>query len=120
VDLGRARGRRVRDARVGRMVQTAPHQTHRRPFCSATSPPAHHRVTFGLGLCAQQGVSLAGESPAAPSQGGMRRQEAGHIPAASRHKMRGGQGVHREMESEGPASNLRAVAEARARRTGRP
>jgi len=41
----------------------------------------------------------------------MRRQEAGHIPAASRREMRGGQGVHREMESEGHASNLRAVAE---------
>src|SRR5262249_8789059 len=27
-------------------------------------------IIFGLGLCAQQGVSLAGESPAAPSQGG--------------------------------------------------
>ena len=44
----------------------------------------------------------------------MRRQEAGRDPAASRRKSRGGQGVHREMESEGPASNLRAVAEARA------
>ncbi len=41
----------------------------------------------------------------------MRRQEAGHIPAASHREMRGGQGVHREMESEGLASNLRAVAE---------
>jgi hypothetical protein len=41
----------------------------------------------------------------------MRRQEAGHNPAASRREMRGGQGVHREMESEGHASNLRAVAE---------
>ena len=41
----------------------------------------------------------------------MRRQEAGHIPAASCHETRGGQGVHREMESEGLASNLRAVAE---------
>jgi hypothetical protein len=44
----------------------------------------------------------------------MRRQEAGQIPAASCRKARGGQGVHREMESEGPASNLRAVAEAKA------
>jgi hypothetical protein len=44
----------------------------------------------------------------------MRRQEAGRDPAASWRKSRGGQGVHREMESEGPASNLRAVAEARA------
>ena len=41
----------------------------------------------------------------------MRRQEAGHIPAASHREMRGGQGVHREMGSEGLASNLRAVAE---------
>lgn len=41
----------------------------------------------------------------------MRRQEAGHNPAASRRETRGGQGVHREMESEGPASKLRAVAE---------
>jgi hypothetical protein len=41
----------------------------------------------------------------------MRRQEAGHIPAASCQRTRGGQGVHREMESEGLASNLRAVAE---------
>jgi hypothetical protein len=41
----------------------------------------------------------------------MRRQEAGHIPAASRRAARGGQGVHREMESEGHASNFRAVAE---------
>ena len=41
----------------------------------------------------------------------MRRQEAGQIPAAPHREMRGGQGVHREMESEGPASNLRAVAE---------
>ena len=30
----------------------------------------HASAIFGLGLCAQQGVSLAGESPAAPSQGG--------------------------------------------------
>ena len=44
----------------------------------------------------------------------MRRQEAGRDPAASRRASRGGQGVHREMESEGLASNLRAVAEARA------
>jgi hypothetical protein len=42
----------------------------------------------------------------------MRRQEAGHIPAAPWRAPRGGQGVHREMESEGPASNLRAVAKA--------
>ena len=41
----------------------------------------------------------------------MRRQEAGQIPAASCRTTRGGQGVHREMESEGLASNLRAVAE---------
>src|SRR5712691_7148983 len=41
----------------------------------------------------------------------MRRQQAGQIPAASCHGARGGQGVHREMESEGHASNLRAVAE---------
>jgi hypothetical protein len=41
----------------------------------------------------------------------MRRQEAGQIPAASCRGTRGGQGVHREMESEGLASNLRAVAE---------
>jgi hypothetical protein len=40
----------------------------------------------------------------------MRRQEAGQIPAASCRATRGGQGVYREMESEGPASNLRAVA----------
>jgi hypothetical protein len=44
----------------------------------------------------------------------MRRQEAGQIPAASCREARGGQGVHREMESEGLASNLRAVAEAEA------
>jgi hypothetical protein len=44
----------------------------------------------------------------------MRRQEAGQTPAASHRVMRGGQGVHREMGSEGPASNLRAVAEAEA------
>ena len=44
----------------------------------------------------------------------MRRQEAGRDPAASRRESRGGQGVHREMESEGLASNLRAVAEAEA------
>jgi hypothetical protein len=44
----------------------------------------------------------------------MRRQEAGQIPAASCREARGGQGVHREVESEGPASNLRAVAEAEA------
>jgi hypothetical protein len=44
----------------------------------------------------------------------MRRQEAGQIPAASWREPRGGQGVHREMESEGLASNLRAVAEAEA------
>jgi hypothetical protein len=41
----------------------------------------------------------------------MRRQEAGQIPAAPRRETRGGQGVHCEMESEGPASKLRAVAE---------
>jgi hypothetical protein len=40
----------------------------------------------------------------------MRRQEAGQIPAAACREARGGQGVHREMESEGPASKLRAVA----------
>src|SRR5215831_15042461 len=40
----------------------------------------------------------------------MRRQEAGQIPAASCRRTRGGQGVHREMGSEGLASNLRAVA----------
>jgi hypothetical protein len=45
----------------------------------------------------------------------MRRQDAGQIPAASRYEPRGGQGVHREMESEGLASNLRAVAKAEAR-----
>ena len=44
----------------------------------------------------------------------MRRQEAGQIPAASWREPRGGQGVHREMESEGLASNLRAAAEAEA------
>ena len=44
----------------------------------------------------------------------MRRQQAGQIPAASWHGSRGGQGVHRELESEGPASNLRAAAEAEA------
>src|SRR6516165_3680879 len=44
----------------------------------------------------------------------MRRQQAGQIPAASWREPRGGQGVHREMESEGLASNLRAVAEAEA------
>jgi hypothetical protein len=44
----------------------------------------------------------------------MRRQEAGRDPVASRRESRGGQGVHREMESEGLASNLRAVAEAEA------
>jgi hypothetical protein len=31
----------------------------------------------------------------------MRRQQAGQIPAASWREPRGGQGVHREMESEG-------------------
>jgi hypothetical protein len=55
-------------------------------------------------------VSLPGESPGAPSQGGMRRQEAGRYPAASCREARGGHGVHRELESEGLASNLRAVA----------
>ncbi len=44
----------------------------------------------------------------------MRRQQAGLGPAAARHVTCGGQGVHREMESEGPASNLRAVAKAEA------
>src|SRR5262245_45339587 len=44
----------------------------------------------------------------------MRRQEAGRDPAAARRVPRGGQGVQREMESEGLASNLRAVAEAEA------
>src|ERR671937_629164 len=34
----------------------------------------------------------------------MRRQQAGQIPAASCRGTRGGQGVHREMESEGLAS----------------
>jgi hypothetical protein len=42
----------------------------------------------------------------------MRRQEVGQDPTASWHKLRGGQGVHREVESEGLALNLRAVAEA--------
>jgi hypothetical protein len=41
----------------------------------------------------------------------MRRQEAELNSAAARSDARGGQGVHREMESEGLASNLRAVAE---------
>jgi hypothetical protein len=40
----------------------------------------------------------------------MRRQEAEQNSAAMRSDARGGQGVRREMESEGPASNLRAVA----------
>src|SRR2546426_12780848 len=44
----------------------------------------------------------------------MRRQEAEQNSAAACGSARGGQGVHREMESEGPASNLRAVAEAEA------
>src|SRR6266566_8745494 len=41
----------------------------------------------------------------------MRRQEAEQNSAAAGSDARGGQGVHREMESEGLASNLRAVAE---------
>jgi hypothetical protein len=46
----------------------------------------------------------------------MRRQQAGEKPEAPCHvRARGGQGVRREMESEGHASKLRAVAEARAR-----
>ncbi len=45
----------------------------------------------------------------------MRRQEAERYSAAAWREARGGQGVHREMESEGPASNLRAVAKAEAR-----
>jgi len=40
----------------------------------------------------------------------MRRQEAEQNSAAACRETRGGQGVHREMESEGLASNLRAVA----------
>src|SRR5947207_15854945 len=40
----------------------------------------------------------------------MRRQEAEQNSAAAGSDARGGQGVHREMESEGLASNLRAVA----------
>lgn len=40
----------------------------------------------------------------------MRRQEAELNSAATRSDARGGQGVHREMGSEGLASNLRAVA----------
>jgi len=40
----------------------------------------------------------------------MRRQQAERYSAASCRVVRGGQGVHREMESEGLASNLRAVA----------
>lgn len=44
----------------------------------------------------------------------MRRQQAGQIPAALQCELQGGQGVHREVESEGLASNLRAVAEAEA------
>ena len=44
----------------------------------------------------------------------MRRQQAGLGPAALGREAQGGQGVRREMESEGPASNLRAVAEAEA------
>ncbi len=45
-----------------------------------------------------------------------RRQEAGEDPAAScLHRTQGGQGAHREVESEGLASTPRAVAEARAR-----
>src|SRR5437867_1382649 len=40
----------------------------------------------------------------------MRRQQAEQNSAAVRSDARGGQGVHREMESEGLASNLRAVA----------
>jgi hypothetical protein len=70
---------------------------------------------FGSGLCAQQGASLAGESPAAPSQGGCVDKRPGQDPAAVPPPGGGGQGVHCEVESEGPASNLRAVAEARAR-----
>jgi hypothetical protein len=41
----------------------------------------------------------------------MRRQQAEQNSAAAGRDVRGGQGVHREMESEGLASNLRAVAE---------
>jgi hypothetical protein len=40
----------------------------------------------------------------------MRRQEAELISAAAGSDARGGQGVCREVESEGPASKLRAVA----------
>jgi hypothetical protein len=40
----------------------------------------------------------------------MRRQQAELNSAAACSDARGGQGVHREMESEGLASNLRAVA----------
>ena len=40
----------------------------------------------------------------------MRRQEAEQNSAAACSNARGGQGVHREMGSEGLASNLRAVA----------
>jgi len=40
----------------------------------------------------------------------MRRQQAERYSAASCREARGGQGVHREMGSEGLASNLRAVA----------
>src|SRR3989449_7849333 len=40
----------------------------------------------------------------------MRRQEAEQNSAATRSEARGGQDVHREMESEGLASNFRAVA----------
>jgi hypothetical protein len=78
------------------------------------------RRILGSRLCAQQGVSLAGESPAAPSQGGCVDKRPGRTRRPRVHKTRGGQGVHREVESEGLASNPRAVAEARARRTGRP
>jgi len=46
--------------------------------------------------------------------GGLHSQKARQDPAASWLVPRGGRGVHREVESEGLASNLRAVAEARA------
>ncbi len=43
--------------------------------------PEPVRKNVGLGLCAQQGAFLAGESPAAPSQGGS-VDKAGQDPVA--------------------------------------
>jgi hypothetical protein len=81
------------------------------PAAVRDSSPEPPRNNVGLGLCAQQGASLAGESPAAPWQGGCVDKKPGR-PAALGLMSQGGQGVHREMESEGHASNLRAIAEA--------